>query len=184
MKLVLLIASAMTAILMAIHILYERYRLKQLNEYADELENEISVLKETPKVEVLLDDTAKPLVVVPQIVADAIESIPDYYSAYDAIKLIDTKLKEFTFENEDWKHVHDWIFVDDNANKFVKAWIDGYTVEKEQLYEIRLPLPKGNYASVDFKGYIWEEVIPNKYKLTESEVKNIDERYWAFAVPV
>ena len=50
------------------------YCLKQLNEYADELENEISVLKETPKVEVLLDDMAKPLVVVPRLMADWFEN--------------------------------------------------------------------------------------------------------------
>lgn len=49
----------------------------------------------------------KPLVEVPQFVADAIESIHDYYSAYGAIKLIDTKLTELLFENEDWKYVHD-----------------------------------------------------------------------------
>ena len=55
------------------------------------------------------------------------------------------------------------------------------------MYEIRLPLPKNDdndYALVDVKGYIWEDALPTKYKLTESEVKNIDERYWAFAVPV
>lgn len=126
----------------------------------------------------------KPLVVVPQIVSDAIESIPDYCSAYGAIEFIDMKLTESQLENEDWKYVYDWIFADGNADKFVKAWIDGYTVEKEKLYEIRIPLPNGNYASIDSKGYIWGELIPNKYKLTESEVKNIDERYWAFAVPV
>ena len=114
-----------------------QHRLKQLNEYADALENEISVLKETPKVEVLLDDMPKPLVVVPKIIADAIESIPDYYSAYGAIKLIDMKLTELPLENEDWKYVHDWIFVDDNANKFVKAWLDGYTVEKEKMYILK-----------------------------------------------
>ncbi|CAM3170077.1 DUF1642 domain-containing protein [Lactococcus laudensis] len=79
----------------------------------------------------------KPLVVVPQIIADAIESIPDHYSAYGAIKLIDMKLTELPLENEDWKHVHDWIFVDDNANKFVKSWIDGYTVEKEKKYILK-----------------------------------------------
>lgn len=71
-----------------------------------------------------------------------------------------------------------------NQLKFARAWLDGYAVEKEQLYEIRLPMPKGNYASIDSKGYIWGELIPNKYKLTESEIKAIDERYWAFAVKV
>ncbi len=76
-------------------------------------------------------------VVVPQFVADAIESIPNYYSAYGAIKLIDMKLSELPLANEDWKCVHDWIFVDDNADKFSKAWIDGYTVEKEKLYYLK-----------------------------------------------
>ena len=51
-----------------------QHHLKQLNEYADALENEISVLKETPKVEVLLDNMAKRLVVIPRLVADFIES--------------------------------------------------------------------------------------------------------------
>ncbi|CCK20371.1 Orf27 [Lactococcus raffinolactis 4877] len=128
-------------------------RLKQLNEYADALENEISVLKETPKVEVLLDDIDKPLVVVPQIIADAIESIPDYYSAYGAIKLIDMKLTELPLENEDWKYVHDWIFVDDNANKFVKAYLDGYTVEKPQLFYLKNKIKLEDVGS-DLIGYL------------------------------
>ncbi|NLH34476.1 MAG: hypothetical protein GX453_00310 [Lactococcus chungangensis] len=52
-----------------------QYRLKQLNEYADALENEISVLKETPKVEVLLDNIPKDLPEVTQIVADFIKTL-------------------------------------------------------------------------------------------------------------
>ena len=152
----------------------------------------------------------KPLVVVPQIIADAIESIPDYYSAYGAIKLIDMKLTELPLENEDWKHVYDWIFVDDNANKFVKAWIDGYTVEKpkEKLYFVKLP------GTPSLESYMCKSCSPgeigyhkeysskepdkiyfsNRYdkkhsggwqrQFTESEIKAIDERYWTFAVPV
>ena len=130
----------------------------------------------------------KPLVVVPQFVADAIESIPDYYSAYGAIRLIDMKLTELPLENEDWKYVYDWIFVDDNANKFVKAWLDGYTVEKEQLYKVvflntdddEILLLKSDTFFID-----WISIYNDlKYQFTEKEIKSIDERYWPFAVPV
>ena len=154
--------------------------LKQLNEYADALENEISVLKETPKVEVLLDDMTKPLVVVPQIVADYIETQKD--NDYNGNASLIVKHYDSFKDDENDSELNIWIA--NNFNDFLNAIVNGYTVEKEQLYEIRIPLPNGNYATIDSKGYIWGELIPNKYKLTESEVKNIDERYLAFAVPV
>lgn len=119
----------------------------------------------------------KPLVVVPQIIGDWIELIKQRNR--NVLALLDS---------DDMPcDVYDWLFIqedDENIKLILLAWVKGYTVEKEQLYEIRIPLPNGNYASIDSKGYIWGELIPNKYKLTESEVKNIDERYWAFAVPV
>ena len=172
------------------------YCLKQLNEYADELENEISVLKETPKVEVLLDDTAETSV-VPQLMADWFENQlknneSKKFDGNDVFRIIQDVIKVSNDEStwEDYG-ITDEIakFAEDNEELFLNLIVNcslgyGYTVEREQLYEIRLPLPKGNYASIDSKGYIWGEVIPNKYKLTESEVKNIDERYWTFAVPV
>ena len=122
----------------------------------------------------------KPLVVVPQIVADYIETQKD--NNYNGkASLIVKHYDHFKDEGND-SELNIWIA--NNFNDFLEAIVNGYTVEKEQLYEIRIPLPNGNYASIDSKGYIWGELIPNKYKLTESEVKNIDERYMAFAVPV
>ena len=104
--------------------------LKQLNEYADELENEISVLKETPKVEVLLDDMAKPLVVVPQIIGDWIELIKQRNR--NVLTLLDS---------DDMPcDVYDWLFIkedDENINLILLAWIDGYTVEKEKKYILK-----------------------------------------------
>ena len=104
--------------------------LKQLNEYADELENEISVLKETPKVEVLLDDMAKPLVVVPQIIGDWIELIKQRNR--NVLTLLDSD----DMPND----VYDWLFIkedDENINLILLAWIDGYTVEKEKKYILK-----------------------------------------------
>ena len=121
----------------------------------------------------------KQLVVVPQIIAYFIKALK-----IKGIKpLMDSaKFGEIGFTEEKRDEILHWI--NEHQEEYMRAWLDDYTVEKEQLYEIRIPLPNGNYASIDSKGYIWGDLIPNKYKLTESEVKNIDERYMAFAVPV
>ena len=128
--------------------------LKQLNEYADELENEISVLKETPKVEVLLDDMSKPLVEVPEFVAEYIERCKSY-----GCGLI-WAIRPDRDANDNSEEVYDWLFPNgyrledgsfpdpfepdnlvrpdsDNQLKFVRAWLDGYTVEKEKKYILK-----------------------------------------------
>ena len=111
---------------------YYQYRLKQLNEYADELENEISVLKETPKVEVSLDDTAEPLVVVPQIVADFIKvlKIKGVKPLMDSVTF-----GEIGFTEEKRDEILHWI--NEHQEEYMRAWIDGYTVEKENKYILK-----------------------------------------------
>lgn len=119
----------------------------------------------------------KTLVVVPQFVADAIESIPDYYSAYGAIRLIDMKLTELPLENGDWKYVHDWIFVDDNANEFVKAWLDGYTVEKEKLYRLKNKITNQYINMNPYNGHCQESMtFGDFYKcvFTQSEIDGME----------
>lgn len=110
-----------------------QHHLKQLNEYADALENEISVLKEAPKVEVLLDNMAKRLVVIPRLVADFIESenhnghnregtlVFEHYNSYKG--------------NGNCSELHEWIA--DNFDTFLEAIVNDYTVEKEQLYYLK-----------------------------------------------
>ena len=110
-----------------------QHHLKQLNEYADALENEISVLKETPKVEVLLDNMAKRLVVIPRLVADFIESenhnghnregtlVFEHYNSYKG--------------NGNCSELHEWIA--DNFDTFLEAIVNGYTVEKEQMFYLK-----------------------------------------------
>ncbi|WP_270322057.1 DUF1642 domain-containing protein [Lactococcus petauri] len=83
---------------------------------------------------------------------------------------------------------------DDNAEDFARAWLDGYTVEKPQLFYIDLPkvfsfsdLTSGStFVSKAESGIISEFTKGKDYalKLTEQEIKSIDERYWQFAVPV
>lgn len=84
-----------------------------------------------------------------------------------------------------------WVVDNENDELTAKAWIDGYEVEKEPVYEVVfLESDDERYLLMELgeKSY---EVVPESendgYRtqwFTESEIKSIDERYWAFAVPV
>ncbi|WP_406600737.1 DUF1642 domain-containing protein [Lactococcus lactis] len=99
--------------------------------------------------------------------------------------------------------VNEWLFFqrnDDNINLILRAWLDGYTVEKPQLYRVcllggrhtlkrrhpRKTLPF-NYTFL----WSWSDELKEMREInekvdlfTEQEIKAIDERYWQFAVPV
>ena len=100
----------------------------------------------------------KQLVELPQIIADWIELIKQRNR--NVLTLLDS--------DDMPDDVYDWLFIkedDENINLILLAWIDGYTVEKEQLYVLEFPLED-----------------PKKF--TETEIKAIDERLMAFAVKV
>ncbi|WMX69962.1 DUF1642 domain-containing protein [Lactococcus cremoris] len=149
-----------------------------------QLEHEIANL--TPQLQ------QQALPVVPECVAEGIESIPRHYSAYGAISLIKDKIKTFPEGNEDWVPIYKWLFDDiNNQDVFALAFITGkYQVEKPQLFYIELPNVYGLKNKVSVlkveNGTIVEFSNGKNYalKLTEQEIKSIDERYWQFAVPV
>ncbi|EGP5365899.1 DUF1642 domain-containing protein [Enterococcus faecium] len=77
-----------------------------------------------------------------------------------------------------------------NKKKAIEALLYDYEVEKEPLYEViigDLYLIKKFNNRNDFcfdtscSLCAWEK---SAYQLTEAEIKEIDERYWPFAVPV
>ena len=79
-----------------------------------------------------------------------------------------------------------------NKKKAVEALLYGYEVGKEPLYYVKLPVVYFNH--LDLETYLMKDDRGNitiadnndfdDMKFTESEIKAIDERYWAFAVPV
>nr|WP_231437023.1 DUF1642 domain-containing protein [Enterococcus durans] len=79
-----------------------------------------------------------------------------------------------------------------NKKKATEALLYGYEVEKEPLYYVKLPVVYFNH--LDLETYLMKDDRGNitiadnndfdDMKFTESEIKAIDERYWAFAVPV
>ncbi|KMT62546.1 DUF1642 domain-containing protein [Paenilisteria newyorkensis] len=90
-----------------------------------------------------------------------------------------------------------------HSDKFARAWLDGYTVEKEPLYYVKLPYVTWDEDSADLEtnfAYLQHDITSDetrvvfsakiafsedfKSELNEATIKSIDERYWAFAVPV
>ncbi|MCW6682056.1 DUF1642 domain-containing protein [Aerococcaceae bacterium NML160702] len=82
----------------------------------------------------------------------------------------------------------------DNPYTFVRAIIDGYEVEKEKVYTVVLPNIESSKYSRDYylqRSEIGEVhlakgrfEIRDNTKLTEAEIKSVDERYMAFAQEV
>ena len=152
-----------------------QHHLKQLNEYADALENEISVLKEAPKVEVLLDNMAKRLVVIPRLVADFIESenhnghnregtlVFEHYNSYKG--------------NGNCSELHEWIA--DNFDTFLEAIVNGYTVEKEKLYYLKNKLTNKYLLEHKVDLYFDEDELNEessywKTKFNQSEIDKLN----------
>lgn len=131
-----------------------------------------------------LDEPQKP--VVPQFVAVLIEKYKE-----DDVQLTDILVcfKDWLESEEgDYRDEISWVVA--NPETFMRAWLIGYEVEKEPLYEViigDLYLIKKFNDRNDFcfdtshSLCTWEK---SAYQLTEEEIKAIDERFWAFAVPV
>lgn len=95
------------------------------------------------------------------------------------------------------KELLNWIVENEgddypNKKKATEALLYGYEVEEEPLYYVKLPVVYFNH--LDLETYLMKDDRGNitiadnndfdDMKFTESEIKAIDERYWAFAVPV
>lgn len=124
-----------------------------------------------------LEEPEQEKVVIPQFVADWIEHIKKdkpWLSLYGVFNYSDRVQSETT----------KWLSTN-NSELFARAWLDGYTVEKEKLYKVKLS--KYDYLVQDGDGTVFTmDTGLHEYedRFTEQEIKNIDERYWAFAEEV
>lgn len=84
--------------------------------------------------------------------------------------------------------VKDWLMSVDYET--VLSLVNGYEVEKDQLYKVVIDhkyLVQLFSGRTDARLVEYEELTnwhDSAYKLTESVIKSIDERYWPFAVKV
>lgn len=126
-----------------------------------------------------LDEPKK--VVVPKFVAEWIKYAKE--KGYGFMQSYDPVYLAYIAEDLD-----KWI--DDNEETFAHAWLVGYEVEKEQLYKVVIDhkyLVQLFSGRTDARLVEYEELTnwhDSAYKLTESVIKAIDERYWPFAVKV
>lgn len=120
--------------------------------------------------------------VVPKFVAEWIE-----YAKKKGDSLA-ISFKPWNLYGVEYSKADRWI--EDNQETFARAWLFGYEVEKEPLYEVIIGdlylIKKFNnrndfYFDTSRSLCAWEK---SAYQLTEAEIKAIDERFWAFAVPV
>ncbi|HAM1864612.1 TPA: DUF1642 domain-containing protein [Listeria monocytogenes] len=118
---------------------------------------------------------------------------------YDLACLLDYEDSDMSAEMNDWLSSED-----SNQELLMRAWLDGYEVEKEPLYYVRLPLSTWNDDAAELEvinmyvllnvqsdetsitGSIINENKEWRTKLTEAEIKGIPggEIYWQFAVLV
>ena len=137
----------------------------------------------------------KPLVVVPQLVADYIETQKG--NDFDRVgTLVYGHFGTLVYghhaaddRSEKHSELHKWIT--DNFDTFLEAIVNGYTVEKEQLYEVMfyvdeeddrcLLMKTGKTISFEYES---QNECHYQQQFTEAEIKAIDERYWTFSVPV
>lgn len=187
-------------------------KIKKINEIMLELihRKDMDILNDDDITKMLIEalnivntlDEPKP-VVVPKFVADLIGDYDIYgYSNRDNVVeriLHDWKSDSFCAEHLDW--------IDDNLVTLIDAVRNGFVVEEEKKYYVRVPLfkededaselvPRDKYLTINARSgesYLLSHRIALagarsdsdwKSQLTEEQIKSEDERYWAFAVPV
>ena len=125
-----------------------------------------------------LDEPEK--VKVPQFVAEIIE----YYKGQNAT-LYDA-LREKNFN----KQYNEWLLNEQDAfNKVARAWLDGYEVEKEKRYYVRLKNVDENYNFLNFIKHLNAWVLTSiktdkKFRSTHTR-KELEEASfgWVFDCP-
>ncbi|EAD5537093.1 TPA: DUF1642 domain-containing protein [Listeria monocytogenes] len=123
-----------------------------------------------------------PVLKVPQFADDWIKHCKQ--SEYDLACLLDYEDSDMSAEMYEWL-----ISSADNQELLARAWLDGYEVEQELLYYIKVIDSYFGYINLNLKTGAHttstnEEPVGFKTKFTEQEIKELDERYWQFRVPV
>ncbi|MFO7175399.1 DUF1642 domain-containing protein [Enterococcus faecium] len=134
--------------------------------------------------------------VVPKFVAEWIEKLRKQIVPYH----FESGARFMMFIGRDFHHkkglilineeIRQWLEKDGNEVILSNAIDCGYEVEKEPLYRVvinnRYLAKMSNFSDVVILVSEDEisECATESYELTEKQIKAIDERYWAFAVPV
>ena len=131
-----------------------------------------------------LDETKK--VAIPRFVADAFEEAKvDNWFASSLINVMYDSSDEVAF----------WLEVPSNEKLLLRAWLDGYEIEKEKLYYVvdgkgqmllfksqDLGVNRSNGADFETVLKVHEHNPSNMYQLTEKEIRDYDARFMLFVI--
>jgi hypothetical protein len=128
-----------------------------------------------------LEQLAEPQKVqVPQFVAEWIEECKnDDFHLFGAMEGISSNRKKLDY----------WFREDDNMELFARAWLDGYTVEKEKRYYVRLKNVDENYNYLTcikhLNAWALTEIKRDKKFRTEHTRKQLEDADfgWVFDCP-
>ncbi|HHZ7162854.1 TPA: DUF1642 domain-containing protein [Enterococcus faecalis] len=182
-------------------------RNAEISDYTDFSRGKKDAYNNTIGLVKQLDEPKK--VIVPQVVADWIDDLRGQISGVKLnsgalfMVFIGRQLEryydgDYSFLTE---KVEGWLTDPENKVKLMSAIDNGYEVEKEQFYYVKMPLTEWNDDTSELETkyvYLTEDITSEeirlqasnaehgdwKVKLTEERVKSIDERYWLFAVKV
>ena len=127
-----------------------------------------------------LEEPEQEKVVIPQFVGEYIEErkgmSEHWFEALYSL-VVDFHNND---TNKTGDRIFNWIMV--NPDLYVEGYRNGYSVEEQKLYKIKIS--KYDYLVQDGDGTVFTmDTSLHEYedRFTEQEIKNIDERYWAFA---
>lgn len=119
----------------------------------------------------LLDEPQK--VTVPQFVADWIEECKnDDFHLFGAMEEMSLHQKKLDY----------WFREDDNMELFARAWLDGYEVEKDKRYEVKITASNQylvNATDENFLGFLQSRL---RTKFTKKELEKLGFG-WVFECP-
>lgn len=138
-----------------------------------------------------IDEPQKP--VVPKFVAEFIEECKaSRRSLRDSMKGVDTPPDVNAWLLRNGREMYTYP----NQETFARAWPDGYEIEPEKLYTVEIAdailtkITRGRERNVKYRMLPYKDIYKVFYDgiyanfLTETEIKQADERLWQFAVPV
>lgn len=118
-------------------------------------------------------------VVIPQFVAAFIED-----SRNKVGNIVTAIWEMYVYE---YRHVYEWTLEDGNDEVLMKAFANGYEVEKEKLYWVIIPTKSEDwmYYYLDgFGGIYMTDDLKNVERHTEAFIRSVSDDLWQFAVEV
>ena len=101
-------------------------------------------------------------VTVPQFVADLIEEARTY--EWDLDDLFE-HINEYSGDSE----ISIWFYTLGNVNVLARAWLDGYEIEKEKRYTVKVKAPLGQYLG---RYYVNNEELTPQFTITQFTGRN------------